>query len=314
LNAILNDLPAPTLPLHGSFSGHETFTFRYAWLKKGIDGLSRRPDIFQAEEAMVELGVGKNMVRSIRHWCLATRVLDEGDYLPGSRTRRLTPSDFGRALFIDPGYDPYLEDDASLWLLHWNLATNAGRASTWYWAFNLLRDQDFSRETLTAALARVVAEKNWSRVAEASLKADVACFLRTYASGKRGINSTLEETLDCPLTSLNLITSIEDEGRFRFVNGYKPSLPTAVFTYALLDFWRERFAGQETLSIRQIVYSEGSPGRVFRLDDDATLRHLDRLEEITDGRLRFSDTLQQRHVARHHSISGREVLDAYYSA
>ena len=62
MNAILSDLAAPTLPLHGSFSGHETFTFRYAWLKKGIDGALRRPDIFQTDEALIELGVGKGEV------------------------------------------------------------------------------------------------------------------------------------------------------------------------------------------------------------------------------------------------------------
>jgi hypothetical protein len=61
-----------SLPVQGSFSGHETFALRAAWLKKGIDGLERYPDIFSREDALVELGVGKNMVRSIRHWCLAT--------------------------------------------------------------------------------------------------------------------------------------------------------------------------------------------------------------------------------------------------
>ena len=308
----MNDFAPTTLPLHGSFSGHETFPFRYAWLKKGVDSLERRPDIFQSEDAMVELGVGKNMVRSIRHWCLATKVLDDGDFLPGSRTLRLTPSAFGRALFLAPAYDPYLEDDASLWLLHWHLATNARRASTWYWAFNLFKEQDFTRDSLTEALTRVVEERNWSRVSKTSLQSDIACFLRTYVPGKRGITSSLEESIDCPLTNLNLIVETGDEGRCRFVNGPKSGLPTAVFAYALLVFWRERFPEQETLSVRQIVYGEGSPGRVFRLDDDATLHYLDRLERLSGGALRFSDAIQQRQVLRLHPISEWEVMNAYY--
>ena len=96
--------------------------------KKGFDGLTKRPDIFQSEDAMVELGVGKNMVRSIRHWCLAARVIEEGEALPNSRSRQIIPSPFGRALFGQPGWDVYLQDDASLWLLHWQLATHWTRA------------------------------------------------------------------------------------------------------------------------------------------------------------------------------------------
>ena len=301
------------LPLHGTFSGHETFTFRYGWLKKGIEGILRRPELFQAEDAMAELGVGKNMVRSIRHWCLATTVLEEGDTLPNSRTRKLTPSALGNALFVVPGYDQFLEDDGSLWLLHWHLATNASKATTWYWAFNLCREQDFTRESLQAALKRMLDERGWGSVSEGSLKADIACFLRTYAPGKRGVTSTLEETLDCPLTNLNLIADTGDDGRFRFVNGHKSSLPTAIFAFALLDFWGKNFVERETLSLRQIVYAEGSPGRVFRLDDDAVLRHLDRLDTLTGGRLRFSDTIQQRQVARLSTIEKEEILDAYYA-
>lgn len=302
----------PTLPIHGNFSGHETFPFRYAWLKKGMDGLVRRPDIFHCEEAMVELGVGKNMVRSIRHWCLAATVIEEGEYLPQTRTRSIEPSDFGRALFLTPGYDPYLEDDASLWLLHWRLANNASRATTWYWAFNVLKEQEFTRDSLTGALIRVVEERNWNRVSHASLKADVSCFLRTYAPGKRGPTSTLEETLDCPLTNLNLIVETGEDGHFRFVNGDKPTLPTPIFVYALLECWQQRHANQETLSVREVLYGEGSPGRVFRLDDDAVLLHLDRIGEVTKGRMEFSDTASLRQVVRRGSLSKREVLDAYY--
>ena len=306
-------LPA-LAPSSGSFSGHETFTFRYAWLKKGLDGLRRRPDLFQSDDAMVELGVGKNMVRSIRHWCLAASVLTEGDAPPQSRTKRLAPSAFGESIFLNPGFDPYLEDDATLWLLHWNLANNPARATTWHWAFNIYREQDFTREGLCLALKRFLADRGSGGASDNTLKADIACFLRTYVAGKRGITSTLEETLDCPLTNLGLIADTGLDGRFRFVNGHKPGLPTGVFLYALLDFWEQRFAAQETLSVRQIVYGEGSPGRVFRLDDDAALRHLDRLESLTGGSLRFSDTVQQRQVARHRPITKEEALRAYYTA
>jgi hypothetical protein len=53
------------------FSGHETFACRYAWLPKSAQRVSEDPKILtlgREDEAMVKLGVGKNMVRSMRFW------------------------------------------------------------------------------------------------------------------------------------------------------------------------------------------------------------------------------------------------------
>jgi hypothetical protein len=90
-----------------SFSGHETFAFRHSWLKKAADAVLEDPEVFTKDSAIVTLGVGKNMVRSIRHWGLATGILAEE---PKSRGTRLGVSDFGLAILGPAGFDPYLED------------------------------------------------------------------------------------------------------------------------------------------------------------------------------------------------------------
>ena len=77
-----------------SFSGHETFSLRHGWLKKGVDCVSQKPDFFSTERAMIELGVGKNMVQSIRHWCLATQVLQDSE-----KRGEIVPSDLGNSIF-----------------------------------------------------------------------------------------------------------------------------------------------------------------------------------------------------------------------
>ena len=61
------------LEQHGrpTFGGHEKFVFRHGWLKKGVDGVREKPLIFNSDEALMTLGVGKNMVRSIRYGALA---------------------------------------------------------------------------------------------------------------------------------------------------------------------------------------------------------------------------------------------------
>src|SRR5205085_5338801 len=99
-----------------SFSGHETFVFRHAWLKKAVDAVAEEPAVFSQDNAIVTLGVGKNMVRSIRHWGLATGMLAEE---PKSRGIRLQVTELGQMLLGQSGFDPYLEDPNTLWLLHW---------------------------------------------------------------------------------------------------------------------------------------------------------------------------------------------------
>src|SRR5690242_13526584 len=94
-----------------SFSGHETFPFRFPWLKKGFDAVQKDRSVFSRDDAITTLGVGKNMVRSIRHWCLAAGILEE-------TKDGLATTPLANLLFADDGLDPYLEDPATLWLLH----------------------------------------------------------------------------------------------------------------------------------------------------------------------------------------------------
>lgn len=80
------------------FSGHESFSCKQLWLKKGYDFLVHGNN-FNAPDAVIELGVGKNMVSSIRYW-LRAFMLTSND--------QLTPiADY---IFNDEnGVDPYVE-------------------------------------------------------------------------------------------------------------------------------------------------------------------------------------------------------------
>ena len=53
-----------------SFSGHESFPCKTLWLKKGYDFVVAGND-FNSPKAVIGLGVGKNMVASIRFWLKA---------------------------------------------------------------------------------------------------------------------------------------------------------------------------------------------------------------------------------------------------
>ena len=110
------------------FSGHDSFQCRQLWLKKGYDFLVEG-NSFNNENAVISLGVGKNMVSSIRLWLKAFNIIDIKDI----------PTEFGKRLFDDKnGYDPFLEDEASLWLLHYQLVKKS-YASIYSIIFNEFR-------------------------------------------------------------------------------------------------------------------------------------------------------------------------------
>jgi hypothetical protein len=293
-----------------SFSGHETFVLRYSWLKKAYDSVVRDPTLFGREDAIVELGVGKNMVRSIRHWALACRVLQEE---PKSRGLRLSPAPFGTFLFGPDGKDPYLEDINSLWLIHWHLCTNENRATTWDWAFSILRTTEFTAESLFVSLQGELARRRLKAPTSNTLRRDIDVFIRTYLPSRVAKKNVLEDSLDSPLAELGILVS-EGSDAFTFVRGPHRSLDDGVFAAAVIDFWTREAPRRETLSFNELAYSPNSPGCVFKLDEDSLLQRLENLERVSLGCLLFADTAGLKQIYRKSPIRSTDLLENYYAA
>jgi hypothetical protein len=62
-------------PKKVAFSWHESFVLRFGWLTKGFRAFEEDPNIFTNKDVVVTLGVGKNMVNSIRHWLRASKFI-----------------------------------------------------------------------------------------------------------------------------------------------------------------------------------------------------------------------------------------------
>ena len=298
-----------TLP---KFAGHETFTLRYGWLKKAVDATGERPDIFQQDDALVTLGVGKNMVRSIRHWGLVTGILEESKDVPNNRGRSIRPSALGELLFGPRGLDPYLEEAGTLWLIHWQLAGIPDGPTTWFWVFNHLPESEFTKQKLLADLVELADQAGWNRVADSSLRRDIDCFLRTYVSSRTIRTVVLEETLDCPLAELGLIQELETNHVYGFARGEHASLPLPVFAYALLTYWERTAAERNALTFDEVAYRPGSPGRVFKLSEDALSEYLDCMETCTEGAISYGVTAGLRQLYRHKDCDVLDVLRTHY--
>lgn len=296
-----------TILQSSSFSGHETFAFRYGWLKKGIDAVRKDGGIFSTEEAMVELGVGKNMVQSIRHWCLTSQML-EPENNKDQRSPKLKVTPLGEMLFGPDGLDPYLEDTGTLWLLHWLIVSSEMKATTWRWAFCVWAQTEFSREQMLSDLRAMVSQSRTARVTDSSLSRDIDTFLHCYLPSRSSKNMAIDDIVGCPLVELRLLREDPVSHRIEFVRGPKATLPDAVFAYALTEFW-EQFAGaRNSMTFEDIQYRPGSPGRAFKLDENSMLERLERAERWSGNALVFDQTAGLRQILRHAPVDKNHLL------
>jgi hypothetical protein len=296
------------------FSGHETFALRYAWLPKAYRALRRDPATFLDEDrAMVELGLGKNMVRSLRFWVEATGVATPG------QNRELRLTDFAHAVFAKDGHDPYLEDQRTLWLLHWNLSTRReGPLFAWWFLLNHWPFPELTRSEALAAFSRESAKLGYSH-SSVTLSQHLDAFLHTYFSG-RGTNIGVEDSLDGPLVDLNFIQALGerrgDAGRWEPVYAFrresKPEIGPVVFDYCLSEFCSRFWPGEETVTAREIALGPCSPGQVFKLPEDDIRARLEAYAARDKSRpFAYQPSAVQGLLTRRRGVAATTLADVY---
>jgi hypothetical protein len=276
------------------FSGHESFPCRYTWLPKAYIALKTNPTLFSDEnEAMVQLGVGKNMVRAIRFWVQLAGIAEPLQDQPGLE---LTP--FGHAIFHPAGFDPYLEDVRTLWLIHWKFCSHVDEPMfAWYFMLNQWAEPELSRSELLRAF-KLEATKQDRPLSDVTLSQHLDIFLHTYlpVRGKKG--EVLEDNLDCPLTELNLIIPAGErlielvEGRrhepvYAFRRDRKPEVTGPLLAYCLHDFWRLNRPHEASLTFREVAIAAGSVGQIFKLSEQDLRDRLESLGGDSQGMLEY---------------------------
>lgn len=293
------------------FSGHETFTFRYGWLKKGVDAVNHSTSFFASDRAMVRLGVGKNMVQSIKHWCLAARLIQPEREAKNARIG-YAPTQIGKALVTESGFDPFFEDPATLWLLHWQLASNLEQCTTWFWLFNYWHSVEFTKETIFGEIQKWLDQNAIKPASETLLKRDIDCCLRCYTHSRNSRVAVSEETFGCPLTELNLISELEDGKTYQFRRGEQTTLPNDVLLFALSDFWQKQPSRTNSIALSKIMTDAGSPGKIFKLDEDSLVRRLEGIEAASNGAFAYGESANIKQVYRQREIVPFSWLERYY--
>lgn len=259
----------------GNLGRHETFTPRYGWLKKGYDAVTEDGDVFKAPDAIERLGVGKNMVRSIRFWCQAFKLI-----VPNKAGFTKTTL-LGDKLLGKSCWDPFLEDIASLWLLHWQLFIPPLDAVNWSLAFNKCNLLSFNIKHLTRVL--ITATSQYQRLAKISDKTfarDASCIIRMYVEDL----SAKASEIYCPFSQLGLIRRAEQKNMFAFDNNHKYDLPPLIFAAACFSYIAHYVPpGQNTISIHRLTYDFNSPGIAFKVPESVTGGYLLDASRILPG-------------------------------
>lgn len=281
-----------------SFSGHDSFQCRQLWLKKGYDYVQEGKS-FNDDDAVVKLGVGKNMVSSIRFWLKAFNIIDGKD----------NTTDFGRKLFDDEnGYDPFLEDEASLWLLHYHLVKN-GFASIYSIIFNEFRKEKlfFNKETFLNYVKRIGESNSELNFNDNTVAKDFIVFTNLYKSDPE--SKDVEDSFSGILSELELLKTNgkNKEEQYYIENSERDNLPEAVLLYAIID--NESYGN--SISLNSLEFDLNSPGSIFALNRTGLMSKINDLrndyKEIT-----FTDQAGIKELQFKNKVEPFTILDQYY--
>jgi len=281
-----------------TFSGHDSFQCRQLWLKKGYDYVQEGRN-FNNEDAVVQLGVGKNMVSSIRFWLKAFNIIDNKDI----------PTEFGKRLFDDEtGYDPFLENEASLWLLHYQLVKN-GVASIYDIIFNEFRKEKlfFNKETFINYIKRIGENNPDLNFNENTVSKDFIVFSNLYK------NETdckdVEDSFSGILSEIELLktTGKGKDEQFYIDNTERYNLPEAIVLYTILD--NPNYGN--SISLNSLEFDINSPGSIFALNRTGLMNKIsDIVSEFNN--ITFTDQAGIKELQFKIKPDAFTILDKYY--
>ncbi len=285
----------PVEKMKYNISGHEKFACRYFWLKKGYDFIESGGS-FNNEEALIGLGVGKNMVNSIRHWIKSFGFLTKKDSL------------LFKDIFNDEGFDPFLEDTNTFWLLHY-LLIKQNYASIYSLFFNNFHIRtEFSIENFKYYLKRKF-EDDQFEYSENTLENDLKVFENMYIKPRKSKKS-LEDDFSGLFQELEIFTKISND-QIVINNSEQKNISPFIILFILYD----RYKNQNSISFNNMFTDENSIGRVFCLTQSTLFNIIENLVSEFDFLVFTEDAGIRELQFKSKPINDKyELLKLYYNA
>lgn len=277
-------------PSKTSFGRNETFNLRYSWLNKGLKELKQNKSLFLLEEAPLILGVGKNMVNSIKYWLNAYQIVDFSSGEPFQ-------TKFGKIIEKN---DPYLEDIKSLWLLHWKLCTNPNQATFYYWFFNCYKKNKFTKIELLSDINLWLDDIGSKKVSAATLERDALLLLKTFSSSKDETKN-FEELLENPFYILNLMSKNND-GSYSVTYEPRESINSTILGFCLLEIFNltksvdlfDNNKRRTQMPVNEFLNEQPSISRIFKINESFFYQLLEDLIINYPNVFGFNETAGQR--------------------
>jgi hypothetical protein len=290
------------------FSGHDSFICKHFWLKKGFDFVQNKGSFTDDEKAVVELGVGKNMVTAINYWLKAFDIFDSLN----------KPTEFGTYIFNKrTGVDPYVENLGTIWLLHYYLV-KTGKASIYSLFFNEFRKGkfEFTKDQLIRFVNRKLEGADQKSLTQNTLVTDISVFIRNYLKPDyKGNKIDVEDDFANLLIDLELMTNYQSENAegkevewYKVQNEERIDLPYQIVLFAILD----NADYGNSISFRELLGGFNSPGSVFAINESGLYS---KLEEITSNnkKIIYTESAGIRELQFKSKPNKWDVLNEYYN-
>ncbi|MCI7407413.1 MAG: DUF4007 family protein [Candidatus Onthomorpha sp.] len=273
------------------FSGHETFVCKSLWLKKGYDFVKEHHS-FNDDDAVVYLGVGKNMVASIRYWLLSFGLMNQDNKI----------SPFADYIFsTETGCDPFVEDNQTLWLLHWSLVyTNYATIYRQLFCDFHRERKEFSKSNILAFLRRKNFDKSFSGIVwnDNTISKDISTLIRMYVTA----NTNVCDDYSSILINLNLIKLIEKD-LYDFNYSTKSKINPLIFFYAV----HKLSNGSQVVEFDKMQ----ELSRIFCLSQSELFDIFSQLTAINSN-ITFDNSAGEQLFTIRQDFNEYEILDMYY--
>ena len=248
----------------GHFGG---FPLRLSWLPRMVQRYRETGKVpANLETVACDLGVGKNMAKSMRAWGRVSGVLDD----TGEITR------LGNRLFVD--YDPFLERPESIAFLHWKIAANVDRSSAVAWAFNCILEGHFSTDDAIDNFVQHLSSTAAATYSKGTVRGDVEAVIRMHTHDANGVN---EDVGDRFFAQMGLLAEGKSNRRGLHMRSWEKSrahVTERVVEHALLSSLAVRRTESSALSLLYLNRNAlAAPGVVFGLTIDGFLGYVERI-------------------------------------
>lgn len=269
---------------------HGSFYIRNGWPTKIIDAISDNNMLFSPNNelsAVDTLGVGRVMVKSMRYWATALGISNETRPQQGV-VHQLTQ--LGRYIWEN---DPYCQNVGTLWLLHRNLSQRENEATAWWWLFNSLDQQSFTKNSFTNAFYLFL-QKNGETYTRKSVEKEFDCLKNTYVSEKAfDVRKILEEDTVPFFAPLGLLRYMGN-GIFEKRRPKAKEIPLDIVHYCILADNVEHLKNSVEIDLDVLLEADNQVGKYMNLTYSTLLELLQQLENL--GKLKLINNFGSRYI------------------